>query len=143
MPATKSLAYAMRALALSLDGALEQALPDYDNAIKLDPMSSMALNNRAWVNYKLDRLNRRHGRRRALPQAPRPPAHTLTTRAPTSTRRSANAPAALRDYEQATRYGGEHLVKLYQCGLEAQRRLQRTDRRLLHAATSAARSKSA
>lgn len=116
---TKSLAYAMRALALALGGALTQALPDYDMAIKLDPSSAMALNNRAWVLFKLDRL--REGMadvERSLTLAPASP-HAHDTRAHIR-QALGERTAALRDYEQAMRYGGEHLVKLYQCGLEAQ-----------------------
>jgi tetratricopeptide (TPR) repeat protein len=117
-PGTKSLAYAMRALALSLEGALTQALPDYDMAIKLDPTSAMALNNRAWVLYKLDRLTEGLSDvQRSLELAPASP-HAHDTRAHIRQALGERA-AALRDYEQAMRFGGEHLVKLYQCGLEA------------------------
>lgn len=115
---TKSLAYAMRALALSLTGALGEALPDYDAAIKLDPASAMALNNRAWVLYKLDRLTESMSDvERSLRLAPASP-HAHDTRAHIR-QALGERTAALRDYEQAMRYGGEHLVKLYQCGLEA------------------------
>lgn len=116
---TKSLAYAMRALALSLNGALAEALPDYDMAIRLDPTSAMALNNRAWVLYKLDRLGEGlEDVERSLRLAPASP-HAYDTRA--HIRQARGEPKdALRDYEQAMRYGGEHLVRLYQCGLEAQ-----------------------
>lgn len=118
-PATKSLAYAMRALALSLEGALTQALPDYDRAIELDPGSAMALNNRAWVHYKLDRLSEGMSDvERSLALAPTSP-HAHDTRAHIRQAQGERT-AALRDYEQAIRFGGEHLVKLYQCGLEAQ-----------------------
>lgn len=115
---TRSLAYAMRALALSLQGALTQALPDYDMAIKLDPASAMALNNRAWVLYRLDRLAEGlTDVERSLELAPASP-HAHDTRAHIRQALGERA-AALRDYEQAIRYGGENLVKLYQCGLEA------------------------
>lgn len=115
---TRSLAYAMRALALSLEGGLTQALPDYDMAIKLDPASAMALNNRAWVLYKLDRLGDALADvERALELSPASP-HAHDTRAHIRQARGELRPA-LRDYEQAMRFGGEHLVKLYQCGLEA------------------------
>jgi tetratricopeptide (TPR) repeat protein len=118
-PGTKSLAYAMRALALSLNGALSEALPDYDMAIKLDPGSAMALNNRAWVLYKLDRLSDSMSDvERSLRLAPGSP-HAYDTRAHIH-QALGERTAALRDYEQAMRFGGEHLVKLYQCGLEAQ-----------------------
>ena len=116
---TRSLAYAMRALALSLRGALDEALPDYDMAIRLDPLSAMALNNRAWVLFKLNRLTEGlTDVERSLALAPMSP-HAHDTRA--HLRQALGEPeAALGDYEQAMRYGGEHLVKLYQCGLEAQ-----------------------
>jgi len=116
---TKSLAYAMRALALSLEGALTQALPDYDQAIALDPSSAMALNNRAWVLYKLDRHSEGTSDvERSLKLAPSSP-HAHDTRAHIRQALGERA-GALRDYEQAMRFGGEPLVKLYQCGLEAQ-----------------------
>jgi tetratricopeptide (TPR) repeat protein len=115
---TKSLAYAMRALALSLKGDLAEALPDYDAAIKLDPASAMALNNRAWVYYRLNRLSEGLSDvERSLFLAPASP-HAHDTRAHLHQALGERA-AALRDYEQAIRFGGEHLVKLYQCGLEA------------------------
>lgn len=118
-PGTKSLAYAMRALALSLNGALELALPDYDMAITLDPASAMALNNRAWVLYKLDRLTDSMADvERSIRLAPGSP-HAYDTRAHIHQALGERA-AALRDYEHAMRFGGEHLVKLYQCGLESQ-----------------------
>jgi tetratricopeptide (TPR) repeat protein len=117
-PGTKSLAYAMRALALALKGSLEQALPDYDMAIKLDPASAMALNNRAWVLYKMNRLSEgMTDVERSLTLSPASP-HAHDTRAHIR-QALGERTAALRDYEQAMRYGGEHLVKLYQCGLEA------------------------
>lgn len=116
---TKSLAYAMRALALSLKGALTQALPDYDSAIELDPASAMALNNRAWVLYKLDRLSEAMSDvERSLMLAPGS-AHAHDTRAHINQALGERV-TALRDYERAIRYGGERLVRLYQCGLEAQ-----------------------
>jgi len=118
-PNTKSLAYSMRALALSLKGALTEALPDYDMAISLDPASAMALNNRAWVLYKLDRLTEGMSDvKRSLDLAPASP-HAHDTRAHIH-QALGNGTEALRAYEQAIRFGGEHLVKLYQCGLEAQ-----------------------
>lgn len=117
-PGTKSLAYAMRALALSLTGAFDKALPDYDMAIRLDPASAMALNNRAWVLFKLDRLSEgMTDVQQSLSLAPGSP-HAHDTRAHIRQALGEHR-EALRDYEQAMRLGGEHLVKLYQCGLEA------------------------
>jgi tetratricopeptide (TPR) repeat protein len=117
-PGTKSLAYAMRALAFSLKGTLAEALPDYDEAIRLDPSSAMALNNRAWVLFKLERLDEgMTDVQRSLSLAPGSP-HAHDTRAHIYQARGERT-EAMRDYEQAMRYGGESLVKLYQCGLEA------------------------
>lgn len=117
-PGTKSLAYAMRALAFSLKGTLTEALPDYDEAIRLDPTSAMALNNRAWVLFKLDRLDEgMTDVQRSLALAPGSP-HAHDTRAHIYQARGERT-EAMRDYEQAMRFGGEPLVKLYQCGLEA------------------------
>jgi tetratricopeptide (TPR) repeat protein len=118
-PGTKSLAYSMRALAYSLSGALNQALPDYDMAIRLDPSSAMALNNRSWVLFKLARLEQAMTDvERSLELAPGSP-HAHDTRAHIRQARGERT-QAIRDYEQAMRFGGEPLVKLYQCGLEAQ-----------------------
>lgn len=115
---TKSLAYSMRALALSLKGKFDESLPDYDKAIELDPFSAMSFNNRAWVKYKLNRLE--DGLvdvERSLVLGPASP-HAHDTRAHIRQALGERRPA-LRDYEQAMRLGGEPLVRLYQCGLEA------------------------
>ena len=115
---TKSLAYAMRALALSLRGELDASLPDYDRAIELDSSSAMSFNNRAWVKYKLNRLDEGLSDvERSLILGPASP-HAHDTRAHIHQARGESR-KALRDYERAMRFGGEHLVKLYQCGLEA------------------------
>ena len=115
---TKSLAYAMRALALSLKGKLDESLPDYDRAIELDPSSAMSFNNRAWVKYKLNRLeDGLEDVERSLALGPASP-HAHDTRAHIRQALGERRPA-LRDYERAMRLGGESLVRLYQCGLEA------------------------
>ncbi|AHB49877.1 hypothetical protein W911_03185 [Hyphomicrobium nitrativorans NL23] len=115
---TKSLAYAMRALALSLKGKLDESLPDYDRAIELDPGSAMSFNNRAWVKYKLNRLeDGLEDVERSLVLGPASP-HAHDTRAHIRQALGERRPA-LRDYERAMRLGGEPLVRLYQCGLEA------------------------
>lgn len=115
---TKSLAYSMRALALSLRGELVESLPDYDKSIELDPTSAMTFNNRAWVKYKLNRLEEGlTDVERSLVLGPASP-HAHDTRA--HIRQALGEPSkAMRDYERAMRFGGEALVKLYQCGLEA------------------------
>lgn len=114
----KSLAYAMRALAYSRAGQFEQALPDYDMAIRLDPASAMALNNRGWIRYKLNRLDEALADvEQSLAFGPGSP-HAHDTRAHVRQARGEQS-RALSDYEQAMRFGGPDLIKLYQCGLSA------------------------
>jgi tetratricopeptide (TPR) repeat protein len=114
----RSLAYSMRALAYSRNGQFNQALPDYDMAILLDPTSAMALNNRAWVRYKLSKLDESLADvEQSLTLSPGSP-HAYDTRAHVHQARGEQT-QALSDYEQAMRFGGENLVKLYQCGLTA------------------------
>ncbi len=115
----RSLAHAMRALAFSLQGQYQQALPDYSRAIELDPGSAIALNNRAWVRFRMkDFTAGLADVERALSLDPSS-THALDTRA--HLRHSlGDASGAIADFEQAMRLGGERIVKLYQCGLHAQ-----------------------
>lgn len=117
--AERSLAHAMRALAYSLQGHFPEALQDYDEAIRLRPNFDVALNNRAWALYKMQRYE--EGMRdveKALKIAPWS-AHSFDTRAHLH-QVAGRIRQALEDYILAMRFGGEKLVKLYQCGLEAQ-----------------------
>lgn len=115
----KSLAHAMRALAYSLEGHFERALPDHDQAVSLDPSSAMALNNRAWTLFKLKQPEPAlRDAERSIALAPASP-HAYDTRAHIKQTLGHPAPA-LKDYERAIELGGERIVKLYQCGLQAQ-----------------------
>lgn len=117
--AEKSLAHAMRALAYSLDGRFAEALADYDVAIELKPEFDVALNNRAWALFRLKRYD--EGMvdvQRALKIAPWS-AHAFDTRAHLH-QVQGRPQQALSDYLLAMRFGGERIVKLYQCGLESQ-----------------------
>jgi tetratricopeptide (TPR) repeat protein len=115
-----SLAYAMRALAYSLQGRYDTAISDYDVAIRMRPDFAVALNNRAWAYF-------RWGKAAAgLPDVERSLAlspsseHALDTRA--HIRQSLGDPqGALRDYNSAMGYGGPRMIKLYQCGLTEQK----------------------
>jgi tetratricopeptide (TPR) repeat protein len=114
-----ALAYAARALAYSVRGSYEQAIGDYDASLKIDPLSPIALNNRAWAYVKMGQPERGAiDVEKALALLPDSP-HTLDTRAHIFQSRG-DAKRALRDYEAAMRFGGEHIVKLYQCGLQSQ-----------------------
>lgn len=114
----RSLAYSMRALAYSHGGQFDLALPDYDMAIRLDPASAIALNNRGWIRFKLRRLDEALADvEQSLSLSPGSP-HAHDTRAHVRQARGEQV-RALFDYEQAIRLGGENIVKLYQCGLTA------------------------
>lgn len=113
-----ALAYAARALAYSVKGSYDLAIPDYDTSLRLDPNSAIALNNRAWAYFKLGQPERGAGDvERALDIMPDSP-HTLDTRAHIRQSRG-DTRGAMRDYEGAIRLGGPAIVKLYQCGLQA------------------------
>jgi len=117
-PDDLSLAYAMRALAFSLKGNYDRALPDYDEAIRINPTFAVALNNRAWALYKAGRGEQ--GMRdveRSLQLQPGS-SHTLDTRAHIR-QQMGDVLGALADYEMAMVFGGDRMVKLYQCGLQA------------------------
>lgn len=117
-PDELALAHAMRALAYSLNGKFDDALRDYDAAIEFNPDFSIALNNRAWALYKSGRSG--EGLRdveRALQLSPGSP-HALDTRAHIR-QEQGEIRSALADYELAMRFGGERMIRLYQCGLQA------------------------
>lgn len=112
----KSLAYAMRALGFSLKGDYGQALPDYDRALSLDPHSAVALNNRAWTLFRSGSPEKGLSDvERSLQLSPAS-AHAHDTRA--HIYQSLGKPQqALADYTRAMQFGGERIIKLYQCGL--------------------------
>lgn len=114
----RAKAYALRALAYSVLGQYDRALPDYDEAIRINPDFAVALNNRAWAYYKAGRAQSGvDDVERALQLTPDSP-HAYDTRA--HIRQVLGLPAAaLADYERAIHFGGAEIVKLYQCGLEA------------------------
>jgi len=115
----RSLAFSMRALAYSLLGMFDQALTDYDEALKIRPDFPLALNNRAWALFKLGRAeDAAPDVEEALRLSPGSP-YALDTRAHIR-QALGNPAAALADYELAMRYGGERIVKMYQCGLRSQ-----------------------
>ena len=115
-----SLAYAMRALAYSLKGRYEQAIPDYDTAIRMRPDFAVALNNRAWAYYRWGKAAQGLADvEKSLELSPTS-AHAFDTRAHIR-QTLGEYEAALRDYDRAMWYGGNRMIKLYQCGLTEQR----------------------
>lgn len=115
-----SHAYAMRALAYSLAGQFPEAISDYDHAIALIPNFPVALNNRAWAYFRWGKLDQAaidvDASLRLDPTSP----HALDTRAHVN-QWQGDQERALQDYDQAMAFGGESLIKLYQCGLRAAR----------------------
>lgn len=118
-PAERSYAFAMRALSYSLLGRYQKAIPDYNRAIEISPDFAVALNNRAWAYFKSGQIEKAAPDvERALELTPRSP-HALDTRAHVRQAKG-DVPGALEDYNAAMRFGGTRMVKLYQCGLQAQ-----------------------
>ncbi len=118
LPDELATAYAMRGLGYSLKGLYDLAMPDYDRAISINPDFAVALNNRAWAYFRSGRA--RQGLpdvEKSLALGPTSP-HTYDTRA--HIRQTLGNPSgALADYEMAMRLGGDRMIKLYQCGLQA------------------------
>lgn len=119
-PARRATAYANRALAYSVRGQYETAIRDYDQAIGLFPDFAVALNNRAWANFKGGRAAAgMPDVTRSLQIEPMSP-HTLDTRAHIH-QWLGDSDKAVKDYEAAMVFGGSRMVTLYQCGLRMHR----------------------
>jgi tetratricopeptide (TPR) repeat protein len=114
----RSLAFGMRALAYSLLGMFNEAISDYDEALKIKPDFALALNNRAWAYYKIGRAaDGFEDVNTALKLSPGSP-YALDTRAHIQ-QAMGDAKAAIEDYEMAIFTGGGAIIKMYQCGLRA------------------------
>ncbi len=114
----QSAAFAMRALSHSLKGAYDTAIRDYDQAIRIVPDFAVALNNRAWAYFKSGRAAMGlTDVEKSLALDPSSP-HTYDTRAHIK-QWTGQPSAALADYERAMAFGGQRMIKLYQCGLAA------------------------
>jgi tetratricopeptide (TPR) repeat protein len=118
-PQSLSVAYAMRALAFSLKGQYANSIPDYNTAIRLNPDFAVALNNRAWAYFRWGRG------KQGLPDVEKSlrlnptSAHSFDTRAHIF-QSMGQTSAALSDYDQAMYFGGQRMIRLYQCGLTEQ-----------------------
>lgn len=118
-PAYRSSVYAQRALSLSLIGRHADAIADYDQAIELNPQFPVALNNRAWALFRSGNV------RAAWPDVEKSlkldpwSAHARDTRAHLH-QADGKSEAAYLDYKSAMQLGGAEMVKLYQCGLQAE-----------------------
>lgn len=118
-PNMAALAYSLRALAYSVKGQYDLAIPDYDRALSINPNFAVALNNRAWALFKSGRAEAgTQDVERSLALSPGSP-HALDTRAHIR-QFTGRLTEAIADYDLAMRLGGERIVKLYQCGLQSQ-----------------------
>ncbi|MEL6372955.1 MAG: tetratricopeptide repeat protein [Pseudomonadota bacterium] len=116
-PFTRAKAHASRAYALSMAGRFQQAIRDYDAALKLDPAFALAWNNRAWSLFKLGRAAEGlPDVERAIALNPSSP-HAFDTRAHIR-QRLGQPERSYRDYVSAIMLGGTRLTRLYQCGLQ-------------------------
>lgn len=117
-PQVRSEAYGLRALALSLIGRYNEALSDYDRSLQIIPNQPAVLNNRAWALFRMGRIDE------ALPDVEKSlrlnglSEHAYDTRAHVLQAKG-DAERAYRDYRKAVAIGGTEMVKLYQCGLQA------------------------
>lgn len=113
-------AYAQRALAYSLKNRHADAIRDYDRAIELAPDHAVALNNRAWSYFKSGLGVQ------GLPDVEKSLRLSPISGASYDTRAHirqlmGNTEAAIGDYDLAMQFGGEHMIKMYQCGLTERR----------------------
>jgi tetratricopeptide (TPR) repeat protein len=112
----RSNAYSTRALAYSLRTQYEEAIQDYSHALELIPNSPIPLNNRAWAYFRWGKpalgVNDVEASIRLAPLS----GASYDTRA--HIRQSLGNPeGAMADYDQAMRFGGQRMIKMYQCGL--------------------------
>jgi tetratricopeptide (TPR) repeat protein len=112
----RSNAHSTRALAYSLRTLYGEAVQDYDQALILTPDAPIALNNRAWAYFRWGKAAMGAGDvERSIRLSPLSGA-SYDTRA--HIRQSLGNPeGAMSDYDQAMRYGGQRMIKMYQCGL--------------------------
>lgn len=115
-PEERARLYADRALALSMKSWYAEAIKDYDRSLALQPNASIPLNNRAWAYFRWGKpaegVNDVESSLNLDPTS----GASYDTRA--HIRQSLGDPTgAIADYRLAMRFGGERMVKMYQCGL--------------------------
>lgn len=115
-PDERARLYADRALALSMKGWYAEAIKDYDRSLAIQPNASIPLNNRAWAYFRWGRAaDGVLDVEKSLNLDPTSGA-SYDTRA--HIRQSLSNPSgAFADYRLAMKFGGERMIKMYQCGL--------------------------
>jgi tetratricopeptide (TPR) repeat protein len=112
----KSQAYSTRALAHSMRSLYGEAIKDYDAALILTPNAPIALNNRAWAYFRWGRAAMgTNDIEQSIRLSPLSGA-SFDTRAHIR-QALGNPEGAMADYDQAMRFGGPRMIKMYQCGL--------------------------
>lgn len=116
LPDERARIYADRALALSMKGWYAEAVKDYDRSLAIQPNAPIPLNNRAWAYFRWGKPSDGSADvEKSLALDPSSGA-SYDTRA--HIRQSlGNAGGAFADYRLAMRFGGERMIKMYQCGL--------------------------
>jgi tetratricopeptide (TPR) repeat protein len=115
-PVERSNAYSTRALAYSLRSQYEDAIKDYDQAIELVPTAPIPLNNRAWAYFRWGKAALGAADVEASIRLAPLSGASYDTRAHIR-QALGNPEGAMADYDQAMRYGGQRMIKMYQCGL--------------------------
>jgi tetratricopeptide (TPR) repeat protein len=116
----RARAYASRALGLSMKGWYAEAIRDYDRSLELVPDDSVPLNNRAWAYFRWGKpAEGRDDVERSIRLDPTSGA-SYDTRAHIA-QALGDPKSALADYRRAMTFGGERMVKMYQCGLTEHR----------------------
>jgi tetratricopeptide (TPR) repeat protein len=115
-PLDRAQVLSSRALALSMKTWYGEAIKDYNSALTINPNSAVARNNRAWAYFRWGKpaegLDDVELSIRLEPTS----GAAYDTRA--HIRQSLGNPGpALADYRLAMTFGGERMVKMYQCGL--------------------------
>ena len=115
-PDERARLLADRALALSMKGWYADAIQDYDRSLQLLPNAPIPLNNRAWAYFRWGRPGEGSADvEKSIALDPMSGA-SYDTRA--HIRQALGNPrAAIADYRMAMRFGGERMIKMYQCGL--------------------------
>jgi tetratricopeptide (TPR) repeat protein len=122
-PAVRSKAFFLRGVAYAQLGRYHRAIRDYDEAIRMNPQYSMALNNRADAWLRLgEPAQGMPDIERALTINPRE-ALFNTTRGELA-QSIGDRDGAIRNHEAALALGGVKFIKFYQCGLRLQRLYQ-------------------
>lgn len=115
-PQERAVAFASRALALSMKGWYAESIKDYDRSLAIDPNQPVALNNRAWAYFRWGRPTEGIDDIEKSLRLDAGSGASWDTRAHIN-QATGKSSQALADYRQAIIFGGTRMTKMYQCGL--------------------------